>query len=340
MENKDTELSNESSQISKKIDNEYFLKYFNNNFEDSFNMTFNIFLYSIYISSTLLNIFFFSLLINSIFSISNIFIGIIAFSLILSYIILANLYLKMKGMIDSENKKIMNIGNLVTFICFNIVALMIITFSILIIIKFNDFKIISMFNASIPLFIGSFVSICYLLFITPALYTFKLYSDFALYFIFISCLLSFDILLSYKIDNIDNNIYWYQIGIPIIIFLSFYLIYNIYNFQNNKETCKNSNLKFYLFVISMILIGISIELYLLNRDNFIEIKESISFTLAFISSFFFNFDKIFFSCFFDDENRKKEEHNTSENGANIKDDYGNSKVIDKEELDVLRCYEY
>ena len=310
--NTDSPQSHESKHSKSKEINGGLFEYFNETFENSFNSLYILFNICIYLGCISILGLFGCLLINSISPISYYLITTFAILICLFSILITNIYLKMKGLIDSQKQTTMNIGSVVTYICLNIIEMMILAYTILLIIKLNH-NSVSMGNIAIPLYISFSFAIVYLIFICPALFSFRLYADFILYFLLSVCSITFIILLNNKID--DNNGNWIDVYIPALIFMVYFNIYYIttYIYSVDKSKDMKNMVKFLLNMSSYILITISGQLYFLKLNKSIQMKEYVIFSLCLISSFLFVFDKLFFKCFFDYEESAGENGGSSEN---------------------------
>lgn len=267
-------------------------KYFNENYDD-FDSIYNIFEWSIYIGIFSFIGFLISLLLDSIFSINFYIIGIFAFAMVFSTMVIFNLYLKMKGMLDSaKSNNSMNLGNVITYICFNIVAVNILTYLILLILR-HEKPSINMSSIAIPLYIAIGFSFVYYIFILPALFSYNLWADIILYFLMISGGLSFLILLNNKIDY-SFEYSWIDVGIPLLIIISYVIIYSlISHYIENKQVQQSNNIKLIINILSYSFLLISVLLFFLNKDHTIMIDKYLPFILLLISGFFFVFDKAF-----------------------------------------------
>ena len=167
---------------------------------------------------------------------------------IISSTIVVNLYLKEEDIIDSLEKKDVNIGTLISYFCINIISISLITYLILFCLKMNKTIDTQFSIISIPLFVLLGVSSFYLIFIFPALVQSGMYFEILLVVSYILNTFLFLLMLNYKLDQTNSVILFRTIFSPVWVALSIHFTYVSY-FMIVKEESFLRHGFFYLFTI-------------------------------------------------------------------------------------------
>jgi len=211
-----------------------------------------------------------------------------------------------------SNISITNFGSLITLICFNLVAVNLLVFFVLLSIKINVPEIIKFDLILIPLYIGIITSLFYLIYILPGLIDKKYFSDIILYILTFICLVIFIILLNDKIDEKLNQYKtWLHVFIPLIGWTVIFIGYISYNFSTYS-----SNMHFILQLSGCLIILISETLLGLTIDKSFKIHSCFSGFLFITGFLLFTFQKII--NFFSDGD------NNSNSNKNYENQLGNS----------------
>lgn len=266
-------------------------KYFAENYE-TFNRIYKMFEFSSYISVISFLSFLLTLLVNSLFEFTHFVSWAFAFVTVAFCIVFVNLYLKMKGMLDSAKSNSTNFGTIFTYVCFNLIAGNLLVFLVLIAFKISKAGIM-MSTAFIPVYIAIAISFAYLIYILPALTSFRLWFDIALYFLLIVGALIFLIMLSDKIDYGKESIYtWIQISFPPNAIIIFYILYIVLGYLKENEA-QRVLIKLILNVIGYLLVFSAVCLFFLKKSGTVMSEDYLSKLLLFLGGFIIFYDRVF-----------------------------------------------
>lgn len=282
-----------SSPREPEISDDKISKYFAENYE-TFNYLYKIFEFSLYVSAVCLLSLLLTFLLNSIFIFTHFISWAFAFMSTLFCIIFVNLYLKMKGMLDSaKTNSTSNFGSIMTYACFNLVAGNAIICLTLIAIKIGKSDDMLISTVFIPIYVAIAIELVYLTFILPALTSFKLWLDITLYVVLIVGQLTFLIMLSDKLDYSKESVYtWTQISAPSYVIVGYYLLYLVLSYLKENEAQKSLS-KLILNLLGYLQVLFALALFFLKKSGAIFSEDYVPALLLFLGGFTILYDKVF-----------------------------------------------
>lgn len=175
---------------------------------------------------------------------------------------------------NNEKTQSSHFGSIMMIICFNLIALNMLIFIILMSIKFNDWQIIKFHFINIPFIISLVIASLFFIYILPVLIEKKLIKELILGVLSLICLFAFNFLIE---ENDLNKRIWMVTAIPLIILSSLFLIYIVLNYNSYNQ------ILFYIFhVIGMVIVTTIIILLFFFFSN----KIPIHYAYLTIPSFF------------------------------------------------------
>ena len=222
---------------------------------------------------------------------------------LIGILLILNLFLVIKDLIDkSENpdNNSIHTGTFFSFIIFNLIGFLLIIFLILVTLRLNgninnkkDLNVIF-----IPFYISLFFAILFSIFIFPAFISNGLYFEIILIFIYLIFGFISSCLLCTKINNKNNfkdnhKLKYYHCFIPLYFSIGAHIFYFIYNLT--MDHMKNVTLNIFsnlINIFGLILIFISAIITQLKEDNIINNNHNYIQIILLIISFFllsFNF---------------------------------------------------
>lgn len=235
--------------------------------------------------------------VNSMYEVPFYVFSLFGFIIIISSGLLANLYIKLKILLDTSkgSNKPMNTTVIISYACFNLaffnsaIYLVLLTIrqeilakafpsSALVVKNLGELESsLSMTTISIPLFIAFALIIFFFLFMLPVLLHTEMWLDIMLYGLGIVCSLTFVILLNLKVDKDLNN--WLVVSTPMITLFAYCIIYTVLSHMSNTEE-KGKKIVLIGQVLSWVMIISGLMIYFMDKDKFIVCKSY--FSLAFI----------------------------------------------------------
>lgn len=189
--------------------------------------------------------------------------GLIAILAVTSVI---NLYLRVEEIIDSLEKKDINIGTIISYFCVNLVSISLIAYLILLCLKINKVINCHFSLISIPLYLLLGVSFFYLVFIFPALIQSQMYIEIIVILSYIFNFFLFLIMMNFRFDSLKATLEYKIIFIPVWIALSIHLILISYS-TIIKEESVLKHLFFYCFISTSLAATICISFKFDSKKN-------------------------------------------------------------------------
>lgn len=177
-----------------------------------------------------------------------------------------NIYLLMKDLIDSAQKRqeeaSINSGTVISYLCLNMIGISGIIFVCLILTRLDSLIHSRLMTIFIPLFFGCCTALFFVIFISPAFIEKKLYFEIAVMFIDIICVVAFGLLLAIRIDN-D---YKFSFGL-VVISLHFALGIHAISLLIGLIMKKVNMVSSILILVSIVFFFITVLLFQLKQDK-------------------------------------------------------------------------
>lgn len=177
-----------------------------------------------------------------------------------------NLFLRIEEIIDSLEKKDVNIGTLISYFCVNVVSISITAYLILFCLKMDNIISAQFSIISIPLYILLGVSLFYLIFIIPALIQQGMYFELLVISGYIINAFFFLLMINFKADTSSTTFKFSTILVPLWVSISLHFLYIVFS-SVVKEESFNKHIFFYIFLVSFL--ASTVCLCLKNDSDFI-----------------------------------------------------------------------
>lgn len=238
---------------------------------------------------------FISLFLNYLLDLTKSLVMLFAFATILALIVLCNIYVKLKVMLDmikdTKNQHI-SVGIIVSYICINLGGASCLIYIGLLSVKLYDDSFMTWSIISVPIYFTVCILILYSLFLLPVMILNKQWFDICLIFNTLLCLLVFLILLNSKLDSNSNDISWTILSIPAHFGLTFYLAYiSINYFYMTIQERRQQTLNVTLQLLSIILF-INAVAFCTNQLNTIGQLDFIPSVILLLGSLCFSSEKL------------------------------------------------
>jgi hypothetical protein len=165
--------------------------------------------------------------------------------------IVFNLFLRIEEIIDSLEKKDVNIGTIISYFCVNVVSISITVYLILFCLKMDNIISAQFSIISIPLYILLGVSLFYLIFIIPALIQQGMYFELLVISGYIINTFFFLLMINFKADSSSASFKFSTILVPLWVAISLHFLYIMFS-SVVKEESFNKHLFFYIFLAAFL----------------------------------------------------------------------------------------